>query len=189
MYRYFPARLGGQHALTSPAPGGGEACFTFPRQVAGERLCLADFVASRARGGARDSIALLITTAGEGVRARAEELKNAGEYLLCHALQALAVETAEAAAEWLHRQAARALGLPGSAGDRRMLDRFQARYRGKRYSFGYPACPELADQATLFGLLDGRKIGVELTEGFMMDPEASVSALVVHHPQARYFAA
>ena len=70
-----------------------------------------------------------------------------------------------------------------------MLDRFQGRYRGKRYSFGYPACPELADQATLFRLLDGRKIGVELTEGFMMDPEASVSALVLHHPQARYFAA
>jgi 5-methyltetrahydrofolate--homocysteine methyltransferase len=69
-----------------------------------------------------------------------------------------------------------------------MRDRFQARYRGKRYSFGYPACPDLADQATLFHLLDGRKIGVELTEGFMMDPEASVSAIVLHHPQARYFA-
>ena len=70
-----------------------------------------------------------------------------------------------------------------------MLDRFQGRYRGKRYSFGYPACPDLGDQATLFRLLDGNKIGVELTEGFMMDPEASVSALVLHHPQARYFAA
>ena len=70
-----------------------------------------------------------------------------------------------------------------------MLDRFQGRYRGKRYSFGYPACPDLGDQVTLFRLLDGNKIGVELTEGFMMDPEASVSALVLHHPQARYFAA
>ena len=70
-----------------------------------------------------------------------------------------------------------------------MIDRFQSRYHGKRYSFGYPACPDLADQATLFRLLDGRKIGVELTEGYMMDPEASVSALVLHHPQARYFAA
>ena len=122
------------------------------------------------------------------MRARAEELKNAGEYLLCHALQALAVETAEAAAEWLHRAAARGVGIPGSAGDDDAATASRARYHGKRYSFGYPACPELADQATLFRLLDGRKIGVELTEGFMMDPEASVSAIVLHHPQARYFA-
>jgi 5-methyltetrahydrofolate--homocysteine methyltransferase len=122
------------------------------------------------------------------VRQRAEELKAAGEYLLCHALQALAVETAEAAAEWLHRKLREKWGFPDPP-ETTMVDRFQARYRGKRYSFGYPACPELADQATLFHLLDGRKIGVELTEGFMMDPEASVSALVLHHPQARYFAA
>jgi 5-methyltetrahydrofolate--homocysteine methyltransferase len=70
-----------------------------------------------------------------------------------------------------------------------MIDRFQARYRGKRYSAGYPAWPELADQTILFRLLPGAQIGVALTEGYMMDPEASVSALVVHHPQARYFAA
>jgi 5-methyltetrahydrofolate--homocysteine methyltransferase len=69
-----------------------------------------------------------------------------------------------------------------------MTDRFQARYRGKRYSPGYPASPDLADQTTIFKLLPGAKIGVELTEGFMMDPEASVSAFVVHHPQARYYA-
>jgi 5-methyltetrahydrofolate--homocysteine methyltransferase len=136
---------------------------------------------------AADSVALFITTAGEGVRAKAEELKNAGEYLLCHALQALAVETAEAAAEWLHARLRAAWGFPDPP-ETTMLDRFQGRYRGKRYSFGYPACPDLADQATLFRLLDGGKIGVELTEGFMMDPEASVSALVLHHPQARYFA-
>jgi 5-methyltetrahydrofolate--homocysteine methyltransferase len=68
-----------------------------------------------------------------------------------------------------------------------MKERFQARYRGKRYSFGYPACPRLDDQATLFALLEPADIGVQLTEGFMMDPEASVSALVVHHPSAVYF--
>jgi 5-methyltetrahydrofolate--homocysteine methyltransferase len=187
MYRYFPARSEG-NTLHVAVPGGGEACFTFPRQVAGERLCLSDFVHPGGRGEARDSIALLITTAGEGVRARAEELKNAGEYLLCHALQALAVETAEAAAEWLHRKIRERWGFPDPP-ETTMTDRFQGRYRGKRYSFGYPACPELADQATFFGLLDGGRIGVALTEGFMMDPEASVSALVVHHPQARYFAA
>ena len=162
------------------------AVFEFPRQVAGERLSLADFVRSK-DGGPLDSIALLLTTAGEGVRERAENLKNSGEYLLCHTLQALAVETAEAAAEWLHRVIRERWGFPDPP-QMTMRDRFQARYRGKRYSPGYPACPELADQATIFRLLSGQKIGVELTEGFMMDPEASVSALVVHHPQARYFA-
>ncbi|MGE5277678.1 MAG: methionine synthase [Acidobacteriota bacterium] len=184
MYRYFEAYSEGNaiHVLD----GGREAAvFHFPRQVAGERLCLADFVAPR--GGRPDTIAILITTAGEGVRARAEELKEKGEYLLCHSLQALAVETAEAAAEWLHRKLRACWGIPDPP-NLSMTDLFQSRYRGKRYSFGYPACPELSDQATLFRLLDGRKIGVELTEGFMMDPEASVSAIVVHHPQARYFA-
>jgi len=186
MYRYFPARSEG-NSLYVGVPNGGEARFTFPRQVAGERLSLADFVHPGQMSAPSDSVALFITTAGEGVRARAEELKAAGEYLLCHALQALAVETAEAAAEWLHGRLRAEWGFPDPP-ETTMLDRFQGRYRGKRYSFGYPACPELADQATLFGLLDGRKIGVELTEGFMMDPEASVSALVLHHPQARYFA-
>jgi 5-methyltetrahydrofolate--homocysteine methyltransferase len=186
MYRFFGA-ASEANTLHVAVPGGGEACFTFPRQVAGERLCLSDFARPREAGGA-DSIALFITTAGEGVRARAEELKAAGEYLLCHALQALAVETAEAAAEWLHAKLRAAWGFPDPPGTT-MLDRFQGRYRGKRYSFGYPACPDLGDQSTLFRLLDGGKIGVELTEGFMMDPEASVSALVLHHPQARYFAA
>jgi 5-methyltetrahydrofolate--homocysteine methyltransferase len=187
MYRYFPASSEG-NTLQLEVPGGGEARFTFPRQVAGERLCLSDFVHPREAGPARDSVALFLTTAGEGVRARAEELKASGEYLLCHALQALAVETAEAAAEWLHAKLRGEWGFPDPP-ETTMIDRFQARYHGKRYSFGYPACPELSDQATLFRLLDGRKIGVELTEGFMMDPEASVSALVLHHPQARYFSA
>ncbi|HTR03727.1 MAG TPA: methionine synthase [Thermoanaerobaculia bacterium] len=187
MYRFFPARSDG-NTLHVAVPGGGEACFTFPRQVAGERLCLADFVHPGEKGSFPDSIAMFVTTAGDGVRARAEELKASGEYLLCHALQALAVETAEAAAEWLHRRLREAWGFPDSP-ETTMRDRFQGRYRGKRYSFGYPACPDLADQATLFKLLDGSKIGVALTEGFMMDPEASVSAVVVHHPQARYFAA
>ena len=185
MYRYFDAWSEG-NTLHLAEAGRPVAAFTFPRQAMGERLCLADFVAPKGKGPC-DSVALLITTAGEGVRPRAEELKNAGEYLLCHALQALAVETAEGAAEWLHRLIRGSWGFPDPV-ELAMTDRFQARYRGKRYSFGYPACPDLADQATLFRLLDGRKIGVELTEGFMMDPEASVSALVLHHPQARYFA-
>jgi 5-methyltetrahydrofolate--homocysteine methyltransferase len=185
MYRFFAARSEG-NTLTLERGQDAPTAFTFPRQVAGERLSLADFVRPSSNGLPPDSVALLITTAGEGVREKAEELKAAGEYLLCHCLQALAVETAEGAAEWLHRKIRERWGLPDPP-DLTMTDRFQARYRGKRYSPGYPACPDLADQAAIFKLLPGARIGVELTEGFMMDPEASVSALVVHHPQARYY--
>ena len=145
------------------------------------------FVRPASAGGPPDSVALLLTTAGEGIRARAESLKTEGEYLLCHSLQALAVETAEAAAEWLHAELRARWGFPDDDSVT-MTDRFQARYRGKRYSPGYPAWPEIADQSTIFRLLPGAKIGIELTEGSMMDPEASVSAIVLHHPQARYFA-
>ncbi|HLN58424.1 MAG TPA: vitamin B12 dependent-methionine synthase activation domain-containing protein, partial [Thermoanaerobaculia bacterium] len=186
MYRYFEAYSEG-NALHVVCGDRRLASFAFPRQTMGERLCLTDFVGPRADTGPTDSIALLITTAGEGVRQRAEDLKARGEYLLCHCLQALAVETAEAAAEWVHRVIRERWGFPDPP-DLTMTDRFQARYRGKRYSPGYPACPDLADQATIFRLLPGGRIGVELTEGFMMDPEASVSALVVHHPHARYYA-
>jgi 5-methyltetrahydrofolate--homocysteine methyltransferase len=187
IYRFFEAYSEG-NTVRVVSDGSVAASFAFPRQATGERLCLADFVRPRDARQPLDTVALLITTAGEGVRARAEDLKHEGEYLLCHALQAIAVETAEAAAEWLHQSIRDRWGYPDPP-ETTMMDRFQARYRGKRYSAGYPAWPELADQVTLFRLLDGRKIGVELTEGFMMDPEASVSALVVHHPQARYFAA
>jgi 5-methyltetrahydrofolate--homocysteine methyltransferase len=187
MYRFFEAYSEG-NSVDIVSDGRAAGRFTFPRQATGERLCLADFVRPRKEGEPPDTVALLVTTAGEGVRKRAEDLKHEGEYLLCHALQAIAVEAAEGAAEWIHQVIREQWGFPDPP-ETTMMDRFQARYRGKRYSAGYPAWPELADQVPFFQLLDGRRIGVELTEGFMMDPEASVSALVVHHPQARYFAA
>jgi 5-methyltetrahydrofolate--homocysteine methyltransferase len=127
-----------------------------------------------------------VTTAGAGIRELAEEAKQKGEYLRSHALQALALETAEAAAEWLHARLRNVWGFPDPP-ETTMRDRFRAHYRGKRYSFGYPACPELADQAILWELLRPEEIGVGLTEGFMMDPEASVSALAFQHPDAIYF--
>ena len=98
----------------------------------------------------------------------------------------LALESAEAYAELLHSQIRKAWGYP-DAPEMTMMERFQAKYRGKRYSFGYPACPKLDDQATLSQLLQPGEIGVQLTDGFMMDPEASVSAIVFHHPQATYY--
>ena len=143
--------------------------------------------ASLAQGGRHDHVALFVTTAGAGIRERAEALKHEGRFVACHALQALAVESAEAAAELLHAKIRGLWGFPDPAGTT-MMDRFQAKYRGKRYSFGYPACPDLDMQEGLFRLLYAQRIGVELTDGHMMDPEASVSALVFQHPAARYFA-
>ncbi|MEK7807046.1 MAG: methionine synthase [Chloroflexota bacterium] len=134
-----------------------------------------------------DYIALFVTAVGAGVLGQSERLKKAGQFLNSHILQALALESAEGFAELLHQQIRQMWGFgdpPGISCN----DLFRTQYRGRRYSFGYPACPRLEDQAKLFRLLDvTAKIGVELTEGFMMDPEASVSALVLHHPDAKYF--
>jgi 5-methyltetrahydrofolate--homocysteine methyltransferase len=152
-------------------------------------MCLADLIlpAEPGNGVERDTLCAFVTTAGEGIRERAQALKEQGQYLKSHVLQALALETAEAAAEWLHARIRTMWGFPDPT-DMTMTQRFQAKYRGKRYSFGYPACPRLDDQAELFRVLEPARIGVQLTEGFMMDPEASVSALAFHHPDAAYFA-
>ena len=160
-------------------------CFSFPRQQREDGLCLADYILPSSNG-TRDSIALFAVTAGEGIRERAEDYKQRGEYLKSHAVQALALETTEAAAEWLHRRIREDYGFP-DAPETTMLDRFRAKYHGRRYSFGYAACPDLADQEGLFKLIEPREIGIELTEGYMMDPEASVSAVVFPHPDCTYF--
>jgi 5-methyltetrahydrofolate--homocysteine methyltransferase len=158
----------------------------FPRQPRADGLCIADYVSPRGSG-VVDNFAIFVTSCGKGVRETAEALKQQGEYLQSHIIQALALETAEAYAEYLHARIRTMWGHP-DAPDMTMLDRFQARYHGTRYSFGYPACPDLEGQAKLFGLLDAGAIGVTLTEGFMMEPEASVSAMVFHHPDSKYFA-
>jgi len=185
VYRYFPANSEGNRLLLFDSRGREIAHWDFPRQQKPDGLCLADFVKPLASG-EKDSVAIFVTTAGEGVRQRAEELKQSGDYLLSHTLQALAVETAEAAAERIHRKIREGWNI-FDAPDLTMQDRFKAKYQGIRVSFGYPACPNLADQQLLFRLLEPESIGVSLTDGFMMDPEASVSALVFHHSQARYF--
>jgi 5-methyltetrahydrofolate--homocysteine methyltransferase len=163
----------------------------FPRQRKPDGMALSDLVlpprpGARAGEIMRDHIAMFATTAGEGIRELAEEAKQKGEYLRSYAMQALALETAEAAAEWLHARLRAMWGFADPA-DLARQALFQARYRGKRYSFGYPACPDLDSQAILFRLLSPEQVGIELTEGFMMEPEASVSALVFHHPDATYF--
>ncbi|MBI5549463.1 MAG: methionine synthase [Deltaproteobacteria bacterium] len=185
VYRFFRARSEG-NALHLFLPGEEKqaASFAFSRQPRPDGLCLADYVAGT--GGPEDNVCLFVTTAGRGIRERADACKAKGEYLKSHILHALALETAEGYAEMLHSLLRSMWGFPDEPA-MTMQQRFKADYRGKRYSFGYPACPRLEDQEALFRLLAPQDIGVELTEGWMMDPEASVSALVFHHPQATYF--
>jgi len=161
--------------------------FDFARQPRANGLCLSDYILD-ATGGGRDHLALFVVTAGEGVRERSETAKQAGRFFEAHALQALAIETAEGGAEWLHRRIREDWGFPDPPA-MTMQERFTSRYRGKRYSFGYPACPNLDDQQGMWKLLRPEEIGVQLTEGMMMEPEASVSALVFHHPDCAYFTA
>ncbi|MBI3208026.1 MAG: methionine synthase [Candidatus Solibacter usitatus] len=188
VWRFFEAeRDGNAIHLFEPAADSPLHTLRFGRQPKDDGLCLSDYILD-ADAGRRDHIAMFVVTAGDGVRARCEEAKQAGEYLYSHALQALAIESAEGCAEYLHRRLREDWGFPDSP-SMTMQERFTSRYRGKRYSFGYPACPNLEDQAGLWKLLTPEEIGVELTSGFMMDPEASVSALVFHHPDCAYFTA
>ena len=190
LWRFFrAARPDGEDAIAFFDGDVEAARIAFPRQAAGERRCIADLVPALSSG-KRDHVALFVTSC-QGrtapMRALADQLKEEGSYVKMHALQALAIETAEALAEWVHESLRKSWGI-GDAASTTKQDLFQAHYRGRRYSFGYPACPRLEDQATLWQLLGPHKhIGVELTEGFMMEPEASVSALVFQHPQAAYF--
>jgi 5-methyltetrahydrofolate--homocysteine methyltransferase len=173
-YRFCPCQAEGDSLVLYSSPDGRKALarFDFPRQAAGERLCLSDFVAPKASG-RMDYLGLFVVTAGTGIREESARLRESGEYFKSHSLSALALNGSEAAAEVLH-QRLRALWSIGP--------------RGERFSFGYPACPALEPQALLLDLLESKRTaGVALTEGFMMDPEASVSALVFHHPEARIF--
>jgi 5-methyltetrahydrofolate--homocysteine methyltransferase len=186
VWQFFEVEAEGE-ALHLFAPDGKEPVVTwqFKRQKSGDQLCLSDYVLER-KDGKRDHVAVFVVTAGEGVRERSEKAKNEGYYFRSHGLQALAIESAEGCAEWLHRRIREDWGFPDAA-EMTMAQRFTSRYRGKRYSFGYPACPDLEDQAGIWKILKPEDIGVQLTEGFMMDPEASVSALVFQHPDCTYF--
>ncbi len=187
VWQFFEAvRDGNAIQLYAPAGDAPIHTFRFGRQRREDGLCLSDYVLE---GDAhRDHMALFVVTAGACVRERSGEFKQAGEFFKAHAIQALAIETAEGAAEWLHRRIREDWGFPDPPA-MTMQERFTSRYRGKRYSFGYPACPNLDDQQGLWKLLRPEDIGVRLTEGMMMEPEASVSALVFHHPDCSYFTA
>jgi 5-methyltetrahydrofolate--homocysteine methyltransferase len=184
VWRFFEAeRSGNSIDLFAPAGRSPIHTFHFGRQLRENGLCLSDYILEP-----RDHLAMFVVTAGAGIRERSEELKKEGRFFEAHGLQALAIETAEGCAEWLHRRIREDWGFPDSP-ETTMQERFTSRYRGKRYSFGYPACPNLDDQQGMWELLLPEEIGVELTEGMMMEPEASVSALVFHHPDCAYFSA
>ena len=184
-WRWLPAAGAGDE-LVLIDPEGPEVRWSLPRSVSG--LALPDYVAPACEDGPRDAVALFAVTAGEGIRQWAAELKESGALLASYAIQALALETAEAAAEWLHARLRQAWGFADPP-ETTMGQRHKAKYRGRRYSPGYAACPDLGLQRDLLRLVGAEGIGIELTEGMMMEPEASVSAIVVHHPDARYFSA
>jgi 5-methyltetrahydrofolate--homocysteine methyltransferase len=186
VWQFFEAeRYGNSIALFGPGRASPAHTFHFQRQSADQALCLSDYILPP-RDGRRDHLALFVVTAGAGIRAKSEQATAEGRYVFSHGLQALALESAEAAAEWLHRRIREDWSFPDPP-SLSMAERFTAHYRGKRYSFGYPACPNLDDQQGIWALLKPEEIGVTLTEGMMMDPEASVSALVFHHLDCTYF--
>ena len=186
IYQFYKAQADGDDVVLYLEDGTTEIQrFTFPRQPKAPFMCLADFLKTK-ESGEMDYVALMVVTAGHDVNTKARELKDAGKFLESHALQATALELAEGFAERLHQEIRDQWGFPDGV-DFTMRDRFAAKYQGQRFSFGYPACPNLEDQVKLFNVLRPEQIGVTLTEGFMMEPEASVSAIVFAHPDARYF--
>lgn len=159
--------------------------FNFPRQRDMRRQCLADFFLP-VEGGVKDVVAFHLVTVGEEVTEYERSLFAKGDFQDYLYVHGMGVETAEALAEYWHQQIRREMGIDDQEPeDMRLL--FSAKYHGARYSFGYPACPNLEDQAKLFELLQPEDLGVALTEEFMIAPEQSTSAIIVHHPEAKYF--
>ncbi|QOJ18965.1 MAG: homocysteine S-methyltransferase family protein [Phycisphaeraceae bacterium] len=159
--------------------------FTFPRQSARERLCISDFFRP-VESGERDVVGFSCVTMGVEASHRARQLFERNEYTEYLYLHGMGVECAEALAELWHKRMRAELGI-GQDDSPRIRELFTQHYRGSRYSFGYPACPEMSDQEKLFRLLKPERIGCTLTDNWQIDPEQSTSAIIVHHPAAKYF--
>jgi 5-methyltetrahydrofolate--homocysteine methyltransferase len=186
VYGYFPCQSEGNDLIIYHEDRKTERMrFTFPRQQADRFLCLADYFAA-AGSGRMDVVAFSLVTMGSVASEHAAKLFASGSYKDYLYFHGLSVEAAEALAELWHKRIREELGIAGK--DAKEIKRlFSQGYQGSRYSFGYPACPNLEDQSKLFGLLDGERIGVRLTDEYSLDPEQSTNAIVVHHPEARYF--
>ncbi len=203
VYGYFPCHADGDDlviydpasvpsgASTSPlrrsvAPSLREALrFTFPRQSDKRRLCISDFFRP-IESDEVDVIGIHCVTMGQRASEAARELFAKNDYTEYLYLHGLGVEAAEGLAELWHKRMRQELGIANDDAPK-VKDLFTQHYRGSRYSFGYPACPDLSDQEKLFALLKPERIGCELTENWQIDPEQSTSAIVVHHPEAKYF--
>lgn len=159
--------------------------FTFPRQPARKRSCVSDFFRADDTE-ARDLIGLMCVTMGLRVSERARTLFESNAYSDYLYLHGFGVECAEALAELWHKRMQQEMGLAVDDASS-IRDLFAQKYRGSRYSFGYPACPDMSDQENLFRLLKPDRIGCHLTENWQIDPEQSTSAIIAHHPEAKYF--
>jgi len=188
VYGYYPASSDGNSLVVyDPVDHDKEIQrFDFPRQIEDTKhLCLADYFRP-VNSGVRDVVAFHLVTVGRRASELEKELMASGEYRDYLYLHGLSVETAEALAEYWHKRIRMELGIAGK--DNADVSKLFAHgYQGSRYSFGYPACPNLEDQTKLFALLNPERIGVGLSEEFMMEPEQSTSAIIMHHPDAKYF--
>jgi 5-methyltetrahydrofolate--homocysteine methyltransferase len=185
VYGYFPCVSEGNDLVILDEDGKERERFTFPRQRRDRHLCLADFFASR-DSGRTDVVAFQLATMGGRVSEATGELFAKNSYRDYLELHGLSVQLTEALAEYWHTRVRRELGIGGEDSDS-IEDFFRLGFRGARYSFGYPACPDLADRAKVARLLRPEEIGVELTEELQLVPEQSTDAIVVHHPEAKYF--
>jgi 5-methyltetrahydrofolate--homocysteine methyltransferase len=199
IYGYFPCQSEGNSLYiykpdTPPNPplarGGEEgvvATFEFPRQRSLRRLCLADFYAPK-ESGVVDVFPMQAVTVGEVATEYAKKLFDSNQYTDYLYFHGLAVQTAEAVAEWTHARIRRELGF-GSEEPDNIRDILAQRYRGSRYSFGYPACPNLQDQYKQLELLGSDRINLYMDESEQLYPEQSTTAIIAHHPVAKYFSA
>ena len=187
VYGYFPAVSEGNDLVVLDDAGGERERFRFPRQRHDRHLCLADFFRPR-QSGEVDVVGFQLVTVGRKLSEATAELFAKDAYRDYLELHGLSVQLAEALAEYWHARVRAELGLAGS--DPPTLEGIlKVGYRGCRYSFGYPACPDLEDRATVVRLLRPERIGVRLTEEFQLTPEQSTDALIAHHPEAKYFSA
>ncbi len=189
VYGYFPCYSEGNDLVIlhheGPEKGSERTRFTFPRQTRDRRLCLSDFFRSK-DSGEIDTVAFHVVTMGQSVSDATAKLFAANEYREYLELHGLSVQLTEALAEHWHARIREELGF--SSEDAADIDAILDQgYRGSRYSFGYPACPDLEQQLQLCALLETERIGVELSEEFQLHPEQSTSAIIVHHPEAKYF--
>ncbi|MFI4871764.1 MAG: methionine synthase [Phycisphaerales bacterium JB061] len=187
VYGYFPVNSSGNDLIVyDPEDHDREIeRFTFPRQSQRKRLCISDFFRD-VDSGEKDVLPLTCVTMGTRVSEAARTLYEANNYTEYLYLHGMGVETAEGLAEMWHKRIRQELGIAGEDSPT-VKGLFTQKYRGSRYSFGYPACPDMSDQEILFRLIEPERIGCHLTENWQIDPEQSTSAIVVHHPEAKYF--